>query len=213
MALQGNRHPGQVADDRRSRRGRRRGVSPIIATILLVAITVVLAAVLYVLVAGLVHGPTSKPSIENAFEVGNPASGTCWTQGVTNHICGKAGNRLFNFSIAVSASVTLGDVLFTVKTPLGSTYVNPNAAAFAIMKAGLSTPIAYYTFAASAGLAMTKAFTYATGYSGTTEISSTMYVVIGTGTAASSWMWGEQNTVVVYGMNHFTGQTIGQTLP
>jgi len=43
------------------RNGRKRGVSPIIATILLVAITVVLAAVLYVLVSGLVHTGASTP--------------------------------------------------------------------------------------------------------------------------------------------------------
>jgi flagellin-like protein len=50
---------------KRSQRGWRksgkRGVSPIIATILLVAITVVLAAVLYVLISGLTHGPGNTP--------------------------------------------------------------------------------------------------------------------------------------------------------
>ncbi len=40
---------------------RRRGVSPIIATILLVAITVVIAAVLYVLVTGYLRGATPAP--------------------------------------------------------------------------------------------------------------------------------------------------------
>ena len=39
----------------------RRGVSPIIATILLVAITVVIAAVLYVLVTGYLRGATPAP--------------------------------------------------------------------------------------------------------------------------------------------------------
>ena len=43
------------------RRRRKRGVSPIIATILLVAITVVLAAVLYVLISGLTGSGTSAP--------------------------------------------------------------------------------------------------------------------------------------------------------
>jgi len=42
-------------------RRKARGVSPIIATILLVAITVVLAAVLYVLVSGLTRTSTSTP--------------------------------------------------------------------------------------------------------------------------------------------------------
>lgn len=41
-----------------------RGVSPVIATILMVAITVVLAAVLYVMVTGLLAGPgATKPNI------------------------------------------------------------------------------------------------------------------------------------------------------
>jgi flagellin-like protein len=43
------------------RNTRQRGVSPIIATILLVAITVVLAAVLYILISGLTGGSTSTP--------------------------------------------------------------------------------------------------------------------------------------------------------
>ena len=43
------------------RKARKRGVSPIIATILLVAITVVLAAVLYVLVSGLTRTGASTP--------------------------------------------------------------------------------------------------------------------------------------------------------
>jgi flagellin-like protein len=43
-------------------KSRRRGVSPIIATILLVAITVVLAAVLYVLVSGYLGSTGSKPT-------------------------------------------------------------------------------------------------------------------------------------------------------
>jgi len=46
---------------RRLRRRNERGVSPIIATILLVAITVVLAAVLYVLVSGLTKTGVSTP--------------------------------------------------------------------------------------------------------------------------------------------------------
>ncbi|HEV2166903.1 MAG TPA: archaellin/type IV pilin N-terminal domain-containing protein [Thermoplasmata archaeon] len=45
----------------RWRKKAKRGVSPIIATILLVAITVVLAAVLYVLISGLTRGPGNTP--------------------------------------------------------------------------------------------------------------------------------------------------------
>lgn len=53
---------------------RRRGVSPIIATILLVAIAMVLAAVLYILVSGITNGPT-RPSISSALVLGPVAEG------------------------------------------------------------------------------------------------------------------------------------------
>ena len=61
------------------RTNRKRGVSPIIATILLVAITVVLAAVLYILVTGLVHTSSSAP-----FNVGM-TSATPSTQATNNY--------------------------------------------------------------------------------------------------------------------------------
>jgi archaeal type IV pilus assembly protein PilA len=63
------------------RKRNKRGVSPIIATILLVAITVVLAAVLYILISGLTRGPGTTP-IGSAFGMTSPnkekgaASGT-----------------------------------------------------------------------------------------------------------------------------------------
>jgi archaeal type IV pilus assembly protein PilA len=52
------------------RKARKRGVSPIIATILLVAITVVLAAVLYVLISGLTSGGANTVPIGTAFSFG-----------------------------------------------------------------------------------------------------------------------------------------------
>jgi flagellin-like protein len=55
------------------RKARKRGVSPIIATILLVAITVVLAAVLYVLISGLTSGGASSVPIGTTFAFGTPA--------------------------------------------------------------------------------------------------------------------------------------------
>jgi flagellin-like protein len=62
----------------RWRRKGKRGVSPIIATILLVAITVVLAAVLYILISGLTKGPGNTP-LGTALALGKPlvsANGT-----------------------------------------------------------------------------------------------------------------------------------------
>ena len=49
------------------RKARKRGVSPIIATILLVAITVVLAAVLYVLISSQTTGGASTVPIGTTF--------------------------------------------------------------------------------------------------------------------------------------------------
>jgi flagellin-like protein len=75
--------------ERSWRKARKRGVSPIIATILLVAITVVLAAVLYVLVSGLVHG-TGSPLLGSEFTWGTPknisgASSTGCTGALTTY--------------------------------------------------------------------------------------------------------------------------------
>lgn len=60
------------------RKNRERGVSPIIATILLVAITVVLAAVLYVLVSGLTKTGASTPYSMGFAEQSASGSGTTW---------------------------------------------------------------------------------------------------------------------------------------
>ena len=61
-------------NERSWRKARKRGVSPIIATILLVAITVVLAAVLYVLISGLTGGGVGSKPIGTAITVGpNPS--------------------------------------------------------------------------------------------------------------------------------------------
>jgi len=196
----------------RWRKGKRRGVSPIIATILLVAITVVLAAVLYVLISGLAHGPGNTP-IGTAFAVGAPVAGKCWAAGVTAHICGAAGNQIFNLTIEVASSISLGDFLLEVKTASGGVFKNTLAAAFAVMKIGSTTPVAYYTFAASAGLAMSKTFTINSGYSSSTPVTTTMFIVIGTGTASGSWLSGQGNFVSAIGTGHYSGVTAGTTLP
>jgi len=64
----------------RARRRGRRGVSPIIATILLVAITVVLAAVLYVLISGLTSSTATAPIslAPTVFTTGTGGSGSTW---------------------------------------------------------------------------------------------------------------------------------------
>ena len=89
----------------RRARARRRGVSPIIATILLVAITVVLAAVLYVLISGLTHSSASTPYSIN---IGTPT----WTGGTPNYGTMRIASAttglttsLFALSVATSTGV------------------------------------------------------------------------------------------------------------
>ncbi|MFY9717063.1 MAG: archaellin/type IV pilin N-terminal domain-containing protein [Thermoplasmata archaeon] len=64
---------------RAQRRNSKRGVSPIIATILLVAITVVLAAVLYVLVSGLTKTGANVPYTLGMNPSTQGGSGATWT--------------------------------------------------------------------------------------------------------------------------------------
>jgi len=68
----------------RWRKNRKRGVSPIIATILLVAITVVLAAVLYVLISGLTKTGASTPyALEMTVSSANLNSGVSYYEQLT----------------------------------------------------------------------------------------------------------------------------------
>jgi len=82
---------------RRGGVARTRGVSPMIATILLVAITVVLAATLYVLATNLIHG-SGTPLLGSAFSWGTPenASGTAPT--------GCASATLYCYSIEIAGA-------------------------------------------------------------------------------------------------------------
>ena len=76
----------QVLSDRKKawRRARKRGVSPIIATILLVAITVVLAAVLYILDSGLTKGPGNTP-LGTSLALNKPAEASKGAGATTNN--------------------------------------------------------------------------------------------------------------------------------
>jgi len=88
----------------RWRRGKRRAVSPIIATILLVAITVVLAAVLYILISGL--GSTGSKPYQLSFGSGTPSS--------------HAGAFYDNFTMVPTSGLTTGIFGLKITTPAGS---------------------------------------------------------------------------------------------
>ncbi len=85
-----------------------RGVSPVIATILLVAITVILAAVLYVMVSGMF----------------NPHNSTSKVLGVSESLTGNGGNWELTLVTAPSG-VTQNDTTLTLIAANGSTALAP----------------------------------------------------------------------------------------
>jgi archaeal type IV pilus assembly protein PilA len=102
------------------RKARKRGVSPIIATILLVAITVVLAAVLYVLISGLTSGGASSVPIGTTFAFGTPTQSA-------NGLCASA-TAGYCYSVGVQSagsSATTGNIHFgLLKSGTGSPFTS-----------------------------------------------------------------------------------------
>jgi flagellin-like protein len=191
------------------RKARKRGVSPIIATILLVAITVVLAAVLYVLISGLTHGPGSTP-IGSAFTAGNPTPGTCTAALVTAHVCSTATDFTYTLTVE-SSTVSFGSVLFEVKTPAGAVYPNVGAAGFSVVTIS-GTAAAYEGLAAGAGLAMPTTWTTYTGTFTTSSPLNSLYtIVIDMGTATATT--GTGLTFVALGTGSYSGTTSALSLP
>jgi archaeal type IV pilus assembly protein PilA len=95
-------------NERSWRRKNRRGVSPIIATILLVAITVVLAAVLYILIQQYTKG-SNNATIGSGLAIGGSTDGASTT---TNY---------YNMTVeSTSNTLTLGSFTFEVRTPTGA---------------------------------------------------------------------------------------------
>ena len=104
-------------------RKNKRGVSPIIATILLVAITVVIAAVLYVLVSGYLKGTGSAPLTINLQSLAN---GKCSAANTPVPSCAAAASPAINYylsfsSVSASNGMTTNDFAFKIVNPGGST--------------------------------------------------------------------------------------------
>src|SRR5579859_2382502 len=98
----------RTMSQRRWRKKSKRGVSPIIATILLVAITVVLAAVLYILISGLTKGPGNTP-LGTALALSSPTENS---KGTTNY---------YNFSVAsAGGGLLLNNLQFQIVSTGGS---------------------------------------------------------------------------------------------
>jgi len=200
--------------ERSWRKARKRGVSPIIATILLVAITVVLAAVLYVLISGLTHGPGNTP-IGTAFSAGNAVSSVC-ASGATYATNGcKAGDYVYTLTVE-TATASFSSVLFEVKTGTGAVLVAASVGGFTVTT--VSGAIAAQMTTASTTLAMTSTFgTYgaspicngaACGPS--TTFSSIYSIVIDMGTGNPT---GQGYSFVAVGTGSYSGTTSPLALP
>jgi flagellin-like protein len=124
----------------------RRGVSPIVATILLVAMTIVLAAVLYVLVSGLSKSTSSKTPLSTAFALGTPVA--------ANH----SGGNWYNFSVqAAGHGLRWGDLQFQLLASNGASVVLPGAATITVLNltGGLVGAYAYGTASWVVGATLT----------------------------------------------------------
>ena len=193
------------------RKGQKRAVSPIIATILLVAITVILAAVLYVLISGLTHGPGNTP-IGTAFTAGSATPSTCATGNTYAAKGCLAGDYIYTLSIA-SSTVTFGSVQFEVKDSAGGVVALPaGVGGFSVLT--ITEAVAAQSGPASATMAMTG--TFAT-YPGTPPLATastsltTLYtIVIDMGTTSPA---GLGYTFVVLGIGSYSGSTAAVSLP
>jgi len=174
--------------ERSWRKARKRGVSPIIATILLVAITVVLAAVLYVLISGLTKGPGNTP-LGSAFAAGNP---TLLTGTATTNVIGcKTGDYCYTLTIEqASSGLTLSSLGLEVRTSAGIAATITGISVVSIQSTGAATTLPATCAAAICnGGTGTTAWTYgttgvcATGCGAGTQVSSAtdfIYLDIGT---------------------------------
>ena len=182
------------------RKQRKRGVSPIIATILLVAITVVLAAVLYILISGLTKGPGNTP-IGTAVGFGNPnlVQGGA---GATFAPC-KAADYCYQITIASASGINPSSVNVQVKTSGALTWsgiAGGGGASFTDIKGAVVVSGAV----AAAGAFAITSWTAGAGYTTTTPITTSMTFWLDMGTASPS---GQGYQLVIVGAGSFSGQT------
>jgi flagellin-like protein len=202
------------------RKAKKRGVSPIIATILLVAITVVLAAVLYVLITGLTHGPSST-GIGGAFNAGNPIGSQCTTAAHTFAANGCLTND-YEYTLTVeSSSISMNSIEFQVKTSSGAILtLGAGVGGFSIVNTA-GTPVAQCTgntvtanavMACNAPLGNFAASPACNGGACTTStpITSIYTIVIDMGTANPA---GLGYTFVGVGIGSYSGTTSPVLLP
>ncbi|MCI4362734.1 MAG: type IV pilin [Thermoplasmata archaeon] len=176
------------------RKKNKRGVSPIIATILLVAITVVLAAVLYILISGFTKGPGNTP-IGTAFAWGTPQKTTGTAATNTLGTC-ATGDQCYNMQVgSAGGGITAAGLNFVVRDASGNTLSYAGAKVTLIS----STPTVLATYTISTGL-----------WAGTpsTGLSTTQILVLDMGCTPAACAPNPTGVVIVaLGVGSYSGQT------
>ncbi len=204
-------------NERSWRKARKRGVSPIIATILLVAITVVLAAVLYVLISGLTSGGVGSKPIGGAFSAGSPILSTCAAGSVQTTVTASTGGCFvgdYIYTLTVeSSTIAFGSALFEVKTASGSIYTPAGSANDGFALLNINQKVVAETTTAGA-MAMSNTWTnyqpatnlYCNGAacSVSTSLTGIYTIVIDVGTTAPS---GTGLSFVAIGTGGYSGTT------
>jgi archaeal type IV pilus assembly protein PilA len=195
----------------RWRKKSKRGVSPIIATILLVAITVVLAAVLYVLISGLAKGPGNTP-LGSAWALGTP------TESSSPGAATSTATAVFSVEQA-SSGITVGSVSFVIKssggTPLAASSFAVTGATAEAITATLTTfsgtTIGVYSFSTNTW------GSFGTGYTSGTPLTPGMVLTVtvtdtGAAMTAAPALFGQGDFLSTVGSGSFSG-TVPTNIP
>jgi flagellin-like protein len=188
----------------------KRGVSPIIATILLVAITVVLAAVLYILIQQYTKNGSNGSPLGTAFAFS------------TSTDAASAANNYYNMTIEqASSALNFADLQFQLKNPGGSvvtaaiavSILNPAGLLEASYCLGTITPVAGMatactgqgTWVYEGAHCTAPAFTSAC--SSTSVLSTSSFISVADTAATSGSLTGY--TLYALGLGAFSGSVSG----
>jgi flagellin-like protein len=180
-------HSGRSSRSARRWRRRSRGVSDIVATLLLVAITVVLAAILYLLVTHYYSAVSTTPGLSTSLALATPqnAVGTSALVGA----CAATPCNFYNMSVQdASKGLELHDLAFEVVATNDSVIVPTGGI---VVVSGANAVVANYGFKTS----------WTTG--GTTAVTDLLTIVLYTSGATPQSLSGD--TFRVVGVSGYSG--------
>ncbi|MGB6501137.1 MAG: archaellin/type IV pilin N-terminal domain-containing protein [Thermoplasmata archaeon] len=201
-----NAKQSKIRLGRARRRKSERGVSPIIATILLVAITVVLAAVLYVLVSGLTRTGASTPYElgMQPGQAGTGGSGTTWTDVISLSPTSGLTTSLFGMKVITPSATTYPTVAAAGCTPITSGTVAPSSCTGVAgdWYAALTSPSTGYIVALYSGAS--GAWSYASGSTVALTNGYQLWIITGAQVTGNSYTLSAYST----GTSSVSGSTL-----